>query len=282
MNKINTLSKKVSRLSFTVTENDFVNTSSTSKGNQMKFLHNGIWMKEDYLGYESLSEVIVSLFCSCIENLNYVKYNLCTLDFEGDLLRYCCCCSSFLESDETFISLGRLMDLENYDYVRELNIGRDTLNMNVINKILSIINKYTKLDAREYLGTHFYLDSIVLNEDRHFHNLGVIQSKGIFKFAPVFDNGLSLLSDLNCYSFTEHPLENINRVKAKPFSKDFNTQNNLAHQWGVPLLKLDYDKFKELIENYKFTNIPSLYVDRCLSVINYNLNRLEGEAWEKV
>lgn len=281
MDKINALSKKGSELRFTVTENDFVNTSSASKGNQMKFLHDGIWMKEDYLGYESLSEVIVSLFCSCIENLNYVKYNLCVIDFEGDLLRHCCCCNSFLKSGETFTSLGRLMNLENFDYVRELNVD-DTLRMNSIDKILSIITEYTKLDAREYLGIHFYLDSIVLNEDRHFHNLGVIQSKGIFKFAPIFDNGLSLLSDLNCYSFTEHPLKNISKVKAKPFSKDFNTQNNLAHRWGVPLLKLDYTKFNELLKNYKFVNVPSLYVDRCLSVINYNLARLEGETWEKV
>jgi hypothetical protein len=50
----------------------------SSKGNQLKFERDGIWYKTDYLGYEGLSEYVISklLSFSTLNKDEYVDYDL--------------------------------------------------------------------------------------------------------------------------------------------------------------------------------------------------------------
>ena len=77
-----------------------------------------------------------------------------------------------------------------------------------------------------YLSTIIELDAFLLNEDRHTNNLAVIRNEetGNFRLCPIFDHGLSLLSDLNDYPLDADVYVCIQRVKAKPFSPDFGEQ----------------------------------------------------------
>ena len=50
------------------------------------------------------------------------------------------------------------------------------------------------VDIREYLKKIFTLDMITLNEDRHLNNLAVLSQGNQFVPAPIFDNGVSLLT----------------------------------------------------------------------------------------
>ena len=51
------------------------------------------------------------------------------------------------------------------------------------------------LDLSEYLGNILAIDQIILNEDRHFNNLGLIKVKdGEYRPAPIFDNGKSFFT----------------------------------------------------------------------------------------
>ena len=99
------------------------------------------------------------------------------------------------------------------------------------------------LDLIDYFRKVFTLDYIVLNEDRHFHNLGIIMNAdGSYQPAPIFDNGKSLL---NCNPSINRSLpmeENVKRVVARPFSgshkatydyfgKGFDLDINGASQW---------------------------------------------------
>lgn len=51
---------------------------------------------------------------------------------------------------------------------------------------------------QEYFYQIFLLDYLICNRDRHGANIEVLEKKGEYRLAPVFDNGLSLL--FSCYN----------------------------------------------------------------------------------
>ena len=59
----------------------------SSKGNQLKFERDGIWYKADYLGYEGLSEYVVSklLSHSSLSNDEYVDYELIKIEYNSNI-----------------------------------------------------------------------------------------------------------------------------------------------------------------------------------------------------
>ena len=82
------------------------------------------------------------------------------------------------------------------------------------------------------------LDAFFLNEDRHTNNLAVIRNEKTmeFRYCPVFDNGLALLSDLNEYSLDQDIYDCIGCVHAKPFSRYFEEQVDAAEElYGIQL-----------------------------------------------
>lgn len=81
-----------------------------------------------------------------------------------------------------------------------------------------------------YLATVFELDALLLNEDRHTNNLAVIRddTAKAFRLCPIFDHGLSLLSDTGDYPLEQDAYNCIAKVRAKPFSDDFQEQVGAA------------------------------------------------------
>ena len=61
------------------------------------------------------------------------------------------------------------------------------------------------------------LDWIILNEDRHLNNLAVVFRDGIFVPAPIFDNGVSLLTANLSVNWNFSIEDNVKRVIARPF-----------------------------------------------------------------
>ena len=100
----------------------------------------------------------------------------------------------------------------------------------------------TGLDLTDYLRKVITLDTIIFNEDRHLNNLSVLYNieKNIYQQAPIFDNGLSLLSDLTNYPIQIPTRDLINRVKSKPFSTNFKKQYEvLGKGFTVPKKELE-------------------------------------------
>lgn len=56
---------------FEVNEDSILTFQGTSKGNQAKWNIDDCWVKRDYLGYESLAEVVTSKFFECVEDLDF-------------------------------------------------------------------------------------------------------------------------------------------------------------------------------------------------------------------
>ena len=82
-------------------------------------------------------------------------------------------------------------------------------------------------------------DALILNEDRHTNNLLFLYHFKLdtWKLAPLFDHGLSLLSDVKDYPLGVDINILKRKVKAKPFNTNFKKQ--LALYEGPPFIDLE-------------------------------------------
>ncbi len=142
-------------------------------------------------GLEPYSEFYASQVARTME-LNHIDYDLS--QWKGKL---CSTCELFTSPDVSFIPIGRL--------VRSGGIE-------------AVIDYYRNLGDNYYqeLIDMLVFDAVILNEDRHFGNFGLLVDSHINKIiapAPIFDNGLSLLcyamdgdfEDINTYVSTRLP-----------------------------------------------------------------------------
>lgn len=83
------------------------------------------------------------------------------------------------------------------------------------------------------------VDAFFLNEDRHTNNIAVLydDTDETYSLCPLFDNGLSLLSDTSLDFPLERPLEDcLQAIEAKPFSRHFDDQLDAAEGlYGIQL-----------------------------------------------
>lgn len=204
---------------------------NSSKGNQLKWRDGQYWYKADYLGYEALSEYMVSSLLIKSTVKEFVKYELVKISCNG--LEFDGCKSKhFLRENEILITLPRLFQLYlNEDiYMKCDNIfwtEEDCLRYVVENVI-----KITRLvKFGEYLTMLLEMDAFFFNEDRHFHNIAVIYNEETnkFRYCPVFDNGGALFSDTKMYYALDKNVEECRKtITAKPFCPNFEDQVSAA------------------------------------------------------
>lgn len=95
-----------------------------------------------------------------------------------------------------------------------------------VEQSLSQIEQYTGLDLHHQIAQLFAFDPLILNDDRHTNNILFLYDpkKKTWELAPIFHNGLSLLSDEKDYA-PGKPLTILKRkVKAKPLNSSFTKQ----------------------------------------------------------
>lgn len=247
--------------SFFVTESMVVNSSSSSKGNQDKWKHNNIWLKSDDLGYEGLAEKVCSQILLQSNISNYVDYNTCKIIEESNpqhtLLG--CCSDNFLGDMEDLITISRLFESRGIDLDLRLE-GKNTVDK--LKYVIEGVEKYTELvDFKHWLGLLLEFDALVLNEDRHFHNIGVIfnSDTDTYSLMPIFDNGAGLLSDTHKDYPMGYSVDLLMRsVKSKPIATSFSKQLKAVYQVCG--------------QNLKLKNIPiisdSLYSSEIVSRVN--------------
>lgn len=128
-------------------------------------------------GLEPYSEFYAGQIAEVME-LNYVPYGLSKWK-----KRLCSTCELFTDINTSFIPIGRLVKSGGMD---------------------AVLKFYKSLGEEFYkeLVDMLVFDAVILNEDRHFGNFGVLidnKTNQIIAPAPIFDNGLSLL----CYGMQE-------------------------------------------------------------------------------
>ena len=199
----------------------------------------GIWLYKggtfDYAnaGNEPYSEFYASQIAERM-GLHAVQYEL--ENWKGILASKC---KLFTDIDTAYIPIGRIVQTGGID---------------------ACIEFYKDLGDSFYqeLASMLVFDAVILNEDRHFGNFGVLRdnhSGEIISPAPIFDNGLSLL----CYAMQDD-FDNIDTyigTRSNPYGRDYKYMKLAASVMG-PLQK---EQLRKLI-NFTFKesdvcNLPS-------------------------
>lgn len=213
----------------------------TSKGNQPKWNIGDNWYKADHMGYEALSEYIVSYLLEKSNVEDFVKYEIVKIKYDNKEAMGCVS-DNFRKKEEMLIPIEKL-------HRQYFGVGlADTIakNKSVEEKIrytVDFIEQVTGLkDIGKYFSVMISIDAFFLNEDRHTNNIAVIRDENTkeFRLAPIFDNGLSLLSDLNDYPLSADVYENIDKVQAKPFDISFDRQLDAVEELYGSYLKLNF------------------------------------------
>ncbi len=209
----------------------------SSKGNQPKWYADGYWYKADYMGYESLSEVVISRLLEHSNLPDFISYEPVFIHCQGQT-SVGCRSRNFRQPDEILVPLERLhRAFRGRSLAQQLAVFPDAARR--VSYTVTFVEQVTGLSGfGSYLCELIELDAFTLNEDRHTNNIAVLRNEttGKFRLCPIFDNGLSLLSDLNDYPADADLYACIDRVKAKPFSADFLEQvEAVSEQFGSRL-----------------------------------------------
>ena len=214
----------------------------TSKGDQPKWQVKGQWYKADHMGYEAMAEVVVARLLRQSNVKDYVSYEPVRVLYEGGE-KNACVSKNFREKNEILLPFERL-----HRAYHGRGLAAELAHMETEEKIrytVDFLEQTTGLQqVGAYLTTLLELDSFFLNEDRHTNNLAVIRNEDTkeYRLCPVFDNGLSLLSNLNDYPMGEDIYRCISRVKAKPFDRDFDEQVLTAEHLYGPQLRFSFTR----------------------------------------
>ena len=224
-----------------------------SKGDQPKWHIDDAWYKADHMGYEALSEVIVSWMLEHSTIDNSVAYAPVMIQ-SSDKEYIGCRSKNFRQEGEMLLPLEKLHRA--YHGIGLAKKLAEILDVEErIRYTVSFVEDTTGLTGfGMYLSTLLELDAFVLNEDRHTNNIAVIRNEktGDFRLCPIFDNGLSLLSDLNDYPLNMDMYKCIDAVQAKPFSADFFEQTEAASQLYGSNLKFSFtkDQLREQLQRF--------------------------------
>ena len=197
-----------------IDNNFIVFQEGTSEGTQIKYRKDGFWYKKDNRGNEGRAEYLVSKFMAytSLQENEYVKYEEGTINGQSG-----CRSRNFLQNEDELITFYRLYYNEVGKDLSKVIANMDTMEER-IEYVIDFIKQSCNLDIRSYLSKVLTLDMICLNEDRHLNNLAVIMRGDTFYPAPIFDNGVSLLTANQSVNWHFPIEENVKRVIARPFS----------------------------------------------------------------
>ncbi len=210
--------------------------STTSKGDQSKWFVENKWIKENTLGYENIAEYVASLILSCstLPKNSFVFYTPCLIEkYDGTVTEGCY--SEDFRGSLQEVSLERLFEA-NFESTDDILNNRRYSTIDKFKAIMEKVHTFTGLDVSNEIAQMLAFDAFILNEDRHTNNILFLfhPTTGDWQLAPIFDHGLSLMSDLKDYPLNK-PISILKRkMKAKPFNSSFKKQ--LALYQGVPFI----------------------------------------------
>lgn len=208
---------------FQVSDRRPIRLGSSSKGNQDKYYEDGYWYKRDSVGYEGVAEVLVSRL------IRLTNANLVLVDYEPVWIQtkltstLGCKSASFLSKHELEWSFARVLenDLQMHYRCRGFPQGEQLLK-----KALECFNYFINPQKLiDQLSCLLQLDRLVINVDRHLHNIVLLQHEDGSVDIVSFDYGDSLAADVT-YDFDAELTytQCVAKACARPFSSSFTTQ----------------------------------------------------------
>lgn len=226
------------RIDFSSTQCNELNTKSTSKGAQRKWKtsDNKFFLKERfYYEMRFWNDDLVEVIASDVANrfgFNAIKQQLGTIDGRN-------CSFSECWTDVKFLPFAKF---DREAQIKEFNTPADRIKF-----ALDLIYKKTGLDYKEYFTQMTIIDRLVANEDRHLNNFGVFWNGKEYKQAPLFDFGLGMFETGTEY-FGKSIEEAGKLVKQQPFG---NWEESLEYLSG--LVNIELNDFK-VSNKYVFPN----------------------------
>ncbi len=210
---------------------------------------------------QPFNEVLASEICRRL-GFNHVPY---TIDIYKDLIVSKCPC--FINKDSEFITAYQIKKcMKKYDDKQDYEDYIKVLENNGIK------------DARIKLENMYILDFLIMNEDRHLNNFGVIRDVNTLKWldiAPIFDNGQSL--NIEYYDENELHLANEGRFfyKVMSFDEIIKVVKNIKR---IDINKLDgvVEWFEELLYKYQYiSKFSDTRINRLCIILNRQIKKLE-------
>ena len=231
------------------------------------------WIIEDgvrYLlkgGYKNeilqpFNEVLASMICDRL-GFNHVPY---TIDTYKDMVVSKCPC--FINKDTELITTYQIKNSETrYD----TNEDYETF--------VALLEKRGITDARIKLENMYILDFLIMNEDRHLNNFGIIRDVNTLEWldiAPIFDNGQGL--NINYYDEDEVIISGHGRLfyEVKPFDEIIKLVKNPKR---IDITKLDgvVEEFDELLHKYQnITHMSDKRIYRLCVLLQRQINKLKN------
>ena len=223
-------------------------------------------------GYKSeilqpFNEVLATMICNRL-NFDHVTY---TIDTYKDTVVSKCPC--FINKDTEFITAHQIINSEKRNNSRE-----DYENF------ITILENHGIKDARLKLENMYILDFLIMNEDRHLNNFGIIRDVNNLKWldvAPIFDNGQSL--NINYYDEKEVVIAGNGRFfyEIKPFEEIIKVVIDINR---IDISKLDglVDEFSTLLHQYQeLTHISDNRINKLCLLLQSRINKLKSLTLEK-
>ena len=210
---------------------------------------------------QPFNEVLASMICDRL-GFNHVPY---TLDVYKDTVVSKCPC--FITKDTELITAYQIRnDMKRHDNTDDYEEYIKKLEENGIS------------NAREKIENMYILDFLIMNEDRHLNNFGIIRDVNTLKWldvAPIFDNGMAL--NIPYYDENEVIISGNGRFfyEVKPFDEIIKVVRNIKR---IDVSKLDDipECFDNLLHEYQhITHISDKRIYRLCVLLNRQINKLK-------
>jgi hypothetical protein len=205
------------------------------------------------VGHECVNELIVDRLLTIL-GVPHLSYQLIHADVKVDgQIRdvYLCASEDFKESGESKVAFDAFWEKEAH-------------------KEESAMEFCIRNGWEEYIYQMLVVDYLILNRDRHGANIEVLRNsrKKIFRLAPLFDHGLSLL----CRCTDDRQVEFFDVMEDKPCNNYIGTKSTLENLKMIPVGK--EPRLKKLCEEDKEVLMEGLD-----GVISQNL---QERIWEMI
>lgn len=210
---------------------------------------------------QPFNEVLASEICKRL-GFNHVEY---TLDIYKDVIVSKCPC--FINKEAELITCHQIRN--NMERHNNINDYEDYINLLQENGIKN---------ARIEMENMYILDFLIMNEDRHLNNFGIIRNVDTLKWiscAPIYDNGQSL--NIEYYDEEEIAISGEGRFfyEVKPFDEIIKVVKDIKR---IDVNKLDglVEWFDNLLHEYQsVTKFSNSRINMLCILLNRQINKLK-------
>lgn len=210
---------------------------------------------------QPFNEVLATEICKRL-GFYHVPY---TLDIYKDIVVSKCPC--FITKDTELITAYQVRnEMERHDSVEDYEEYVKRLEENGIE------------NAREKVENMYILDFLIMNEDRHLNNFGIIRNVNTLKLvdvAPIFDNGMAL--NIPYYDDDEVLISGHGRLfyEVKPFDEIIKIVKDITR---IDVSKLEDipEYFNKLLHEYQsITHMSDKQIYRLCVLLQRQINKLK-------